>query len=183
VDRTYRAVNTLRLGYKNQSVNALQWNNHCLFWDPHKTHNYALRAVPSRLQRMNERALKTAQSVSCKRSGHQVAAGDTCRTLLLMIALGFCSFSFRTFFVICLSSSNFIFQPNRHYKCLRLGCDSLSNIGDKDIIIFRKVLLEMGSQQHSRKILTSRMLHDSDCVCMFSATLIINTHYLSAHDP
>jgi hypothetical protein len=27
VGRTYRAVNTLRLGYKNQSVNAVQWNN------------------------------------------------------------------------------------------------------------------------------------------------------------
>jgi len=36
--RTYRAVNTLRLGYKNQSVNAVQWNNRCLFSDPHKTH-------------------------------------------------------------------------------------------------------------------------------------------------
>ena len=25
--RTYRAVNTLRLSYKNQPVNAVQWNN------------------------------------------------------------------------------------------------------------------------------------------------------------
>jgi hypothetical protein len=25
-------------GYKNQSVNAAQWNNRCLFWDPHETH-------------------------------------------------------------------------------------------------------------------------------------------------
>jgi hypothetical protein len=33
VVRTYRAVNTLRLGYKNQSVNAVQWNNRCLFSD------------------------------------------------------------------------------------------------------------------------------------------------------
>jgi hypothetical protein len=32
--RTYRAVNTLRLGYKNQSVNAVQGNNSCLFSDP-----------------------------------------------------------------------------------------------------------------------------------------------------
>ena len=38
--RTYRAVNTLRLGYKNQSVNAVQWNNRCLFWDIYKTHKY-----------------------------------------------------------------------------------------------------------------------------------------------
>ena len=27
--RTYRAVNTLRLSYKNQPVDALQWNNRC----------------------------------------------------------------------------------------------------------------------------------------------------------
>jgi hypothetical protein len=38
VGRTYRAVNTLRLGYKIQSVNAVQWNIRCLFSDPHKTH-------------------------------------------------------------------------------------------------------------------------------------------------
>jgi superoxide dismutase len=37
VYKTYRAVNTLRLGYKNHSVNAVQWNNRCLFSDPHKT--------------------------------------------------------------------------------------------------------------------------------------------------
>ena len=37
--RTYRAVNTLRLSYKNQPVNAVQWNNRCLFLDPHKTQN------------------------------------------------------------------------------------------------------------------------------------------------
>jgi hypothetical protein len=36
VFNSYRAVNTLRLGYKNQSVNAVQWNNRCLFSDPHK---------------------------------------------------------------------------------------------------------------------------------------------------
>ena len=36
--RTYRAVNTLRLSYKNQPVNAAQWNNRCLFSDLHKTH-------------------------------------------------------------------------------------------------------------------------------------------------
>ena len=38
--RTYRAVNTLRLSYKSQPVNAVQWNNRCLFSDPHKTHKY-----------------------------------------------------------------------------------------------------------------------------------------------
>jgi hypothetical protein len=36
--RSYRAVNTFRLGYKNQSVNAVQWNNRCLFWDPYEAH-------------------------------------------------------------------------------------------------------------------------------------------------
>jgi len=31
----YRAVNTLPLCYKNQSVNLVQGNNRCLFSDPH----------------------------------------------------------------------------------------------------------------------------------------------------
>jgi hypothetical protein len=35
---------TLRLGYKNQLVNAVQGNNRCLFSDPHKTHNHYLWA-------------------------------------------------------------------------------------------------------------------------------------------
>jgi hypothetical protein len=40
----HRAVNTHRLGYKNRSVNALQWNNRCLFSDPHKPRKYTVWA-------------------------------------------------------------------------------------------------------------------------------------------
>jgi len=39
--RTFRAENTLRLGYKNQPVNAVQWNNSCLFSDLHKSHKHS----------------------------------------------------------------------------------------------------------------------------------------------
>jgi len=42
--RTYRAVNTLHLGYKNQPVDAVQRNNRCLFSDLHKTHKPAVWA-------------------------------------------------------------------------------------------------------------------------------------------
>jgi hypothetical protein len=38
---SYHTVNTLRLGYKNQSVNAVKENDHCLFYEPCKPHKYA----------------------------------------------------------------------------------------------------------------------------------------------
>jgi len=38
----YRAVNTLRLGYKSQSANVVEANNHRLFWDPYRTHKCTL---------------------------------------------------------------------------------------------------------------------------------------------
>jgi hypothetical protein len=40
----HRAVNTLLLGYKKQSVNVVQGNNRCLFSDPHQTHKHAVWA-------------------------------------------------------------------------------------------------------------------------------------------
>jgi hypothetical protein len=42
VDRTSRAVNTLRLGYKNQSVNAVQWNNRFVLIFTQNTHSVYL---------------------------------------------------------------------------------------------------------------------------------------------
>jgi len=42
--RTYRAVNTLRLCYKNQPVIAVQWNKRCLFRELYETRQYTARA-------------------------------------------------------------------------------------------------------------------------------------------
>jgi hypothetical protein len=39
---SYRTVNHLCVGYKNQSVNTVKRNIRCLFWDPRKTHKLIL---------------------------------------------------------------------------------------------------------------------------------------------
>jgi len=38
IPNSHSAVNTLYLGNKNHSVNAIEENNRCLFLDPYKTH-------------------------------------------------------------------------------------------------------------------------------------------------
>ena len=45
------AQKTLRLGYTNQSVNGVQGNNRCLFWDPHKILEYIVWAERGILER------------------------------------------------------------------------------------------------------------------------------------
>jgi len=39
---SYRAVNTFRLGYKNQSVYAVSGTSRCLFSDKYKTYKYSV---------------------------------------------------------------------------------------------------------------------------------------------
>jgi len=41
---SYRAVNSLRLGYTDQTVNTVWGRIRCLFWDTSRTSKYALWA-------------------------------------------------------------------------------------------------------------------------------------------
>jgi hypothetical protein len=41
----YRAVNTPRVGYENQSINSVWENNRCLFWDSRKTNVFCEQNV------------------------------------------------------------------------------------------------------------------------------------------
>jgi len=40
--QSYHAVNTIYLGYKNESVYAVSDTSHCLFWEKYKTHKYSV---------------------------------------------------------------------------------------------------------------------------------------------
>ena len=77
--RTYRAVNTLRLRYKNQPVNAVQWNNRCLFSDPHKTHKYTVNALI--LHRVRTSTLQTVSQATvsffCHSTKHDTLIAKT----------------------------------------------------------------------------------------------------------
>jgi hypothetical protein len=56
---SYRAVNTLCPGYKNELFRAVLWSNRCLFWDPLKNTNTSTRAVrkvPSHFEYLEKRS-------------------------------------------------------------------------------------------------------------------------------
>ena len=83
--RTYRAVNTLRLGYKNQPVNAVQWNNRCLFSEPHNTHKYAVCRGRRTLHKVGSSTLQmvsyTTVPLSCHSTQHDAFIAKRARTL------------------------------------------------------------------------------------------------------
>jgi len=41
----YRAVNTVKLGYKNRSVSDVKGKHYCLFWEQHKEHKCSVMNV------------------------------------------------------------------------------------------------------------------------------------------
>jgi hypothetical protein len=52
---SYRAVNAVRLGYRNQSVNIVYGNHRCLFLNPQATQKYTVLDVKAVVHKENAR--------------------------------------------------------------------------------------------------------------------------------
>ena len=55
--------NSIRLSYKKQSVNVVQGNSRCLFWDPRRTRKYTAPWVQSLQYWMLKRAVVYVQQL------------------------------------------------------------------------------------------------------------------------